>query len=185
MGQTPFFDDPIRALKEAADRAPTQPLSRTRTSYGLTIHLKVGNKRAVVGGVHEFSERQGIQLDREYTVARRTRGRPAEVIPQNLSVHTLTLQRYDLFGDTLEQVFGTDEWATLADQSGPMSIRTVWRDPVGTTIPGLVEVLGPSQRVYQYDRCYFADFGRAVRAAGDRIVGTNAVVVWTDKRIVQ
>jgi hypothetical protein len=56
-------------------------------------------------------------------------GHPADIVPQILRTRTIQIQRYDLFPQIMEEVFGTRELITLADQFRPFSVREIWKSP--------------------------------------------------------
>ena len=181
-----FQGDPLQVAKnllQGVDNGQRVPVTATKTSYGLTIHAVVGNKRGVIGAIHEIAPSQALQLDEEWEVNANGKGIPRELIPQILTGRTLALQRYDLYKSTLEQVFGTPELITLADQLGPVSVRFMWRNPNPSDI-GAVLQSTPLISVYEFVDVYITALTRPI-SAGNIIVGTNATMTWRDIRRLQ
>lgn len=178
-----FKDDPIGFLLRGVDNGQRVPVTRTRTAYSLTIHATVGNRRGVIGAVHEISTRQRQDIEEEFEVNSLGTGLPRELIPQNVTGRSIQLSRYDLYKSTLEQVFGTPELITLADQLGPVSLRMMWKNPNS----GDIDLVTQSQStisVYEYTDCYITDLTRTV-SMGNVIVGTGASLTWRGCRPLQ
>src|SRR5687768_146493 len=169
-----FLDDPVGTLLRGTDNGQRIPVSKTVTSYALTIHATVGLRRGVVGAIHEISTAQTLAIDEEYEIDALARGFPRELIPQIVSGRTITVQRYDLYRSTLEQVFGEPELVTLADQTGPLSLRLTWRAPEPSSIVGAF-VRDPASQlsVFEFSNVYIQNLGRTI-SMNNVIVGSNA-----------
>lgn len=151
------------------------PRTRTRTSHALLIRVAGGR---VVGAVNGITHNQSRDVNEEFEVDANAKGyAPVDLVPQNTTQRTLSIQRYDLFQRPLEEAFGAGfEYVNLADQSRPFVLRTIWRSPVGSLLGG--------RRVYEYTGCYFTRFGRTARTDDNRIVNADAEVVYALRRRV-
>lgn len=167
------IDDPfLRAVVGGiVPRVRLPPTTVTRTSHALTIH-GAGRRRGIIGAVHALSVSQTRQVDEEFEVDVFGHGRPIELVPQNLTARTMQINRYDLYHQVMEEVFG-DELIDLTDQSSPFSLRTAWGAP-----------LLQKRRIYEYTGCYFTNLGRQASADDNRIVNVDATLVWTRRRKV-
>lgn len=173
-----FIDDPLGSSKQILESGHGVPDTSTVTSYALRLHARVGNRRAVIGAVHEIALDQSRQVDEEYEVNALGTGLPRELTPQNVSTRTLTLRRYDLYAQTIEQLFGSPELLTLADQLGPLSMRLSWQSPqAGSLSASLLNQPTARTRVYEFVDCYITTLGRTV-STDNVIVGANASMVW-------
>lgn len=190
----PFINDPVggEAARQALDFfgvdptlatdvldpnafASQIPRTRTRTSHALLIRVAGGR---VIGAANGFTHNQSRQVDEEFEIDANAKGySPVDLIPQNITTRTLSIQRYDLFQRPIEEAFGTGfEYVALADQSRPFVLRTTWRSPVSSLLGG--------RRVYEYTGCYFTRFGRTVRSDDSRIVNADAEIVYALRRRV-
>lgn len=176
--------DPIGTLQRNADNGQRVPVTRTKTSFSLTIHATVGNRRGVIGAIYEIAPRQSLQVDEEYEINSFGKGHPRELIPQIVNNRTLSLRRYDLYTQNIEQVFsGSREILTLADQIGPVNLRLMWK---GVDSSALGPILGGTvMNVYEFIDCYITDIGRTVSAQDDVIVRADATLIWRDIRKLQ
>ena len=178
-----FKDDPIGTLLRGVDNGQRVPVTKTRTAYSLTIHAVVGQKRGVVGAIHEISTRQRQAVDEEWEVDPLGRGLPRELVPQAIEGRTITLRRYDLYAATIEQIFGAPELITLADQLGPVSLRLMWKVPNSGDID-LITQQQSTISVYEYTDCWITDLGRTMSTA-NIIVGADATLIWRNCRRLQ
>lgn len=175
----------------------------TRTRYAATIHCRLGGRQAPLGGIQQLGQSQTQQIDEEYTIGRGFRGRPAALVPQNLTSRTLSLNRFDLFSEVFESTFGVngEEWATIADMGATFEIYEIWKPPVPslgllatnavnqvnsgafdtvlTGIEGAVTLASPSV-MYAYRGCRFTNFGRVIRV-DNAIVNVDSSVIWRDR----
>jgi hypothetical protein len=179
-----FKSDPIGFLTRGVDNGQRVPQTKTKTSFSLTIHAVVGQRRGVIGAVQEIGVRQRQTIDEEYEIDSVGLGLPRELVPQTIEGRTITLRRYDLYQATLEQVFGAPELITLADQLGPVSLRFMWRNPNFGDID-LITQQQETMAVYEYTDCWITDLGRTMSASGDIIVKADATLVWRNCRRLQ
>lgn len=173
-----FLDDPIESLRRGIDNGQRVPDTATETSYALTLHARVGNKRGQIGAVHNISLRQHLTVDEEFEVDLFGRGLPRELIPQIVSGRTIQLQRYELYRASMSEIFGAPELLTLADQTGTISLRFTTKAPQPSSILGAF-IRDPSSqmRVYEFIDCYIVDMGKTYST--DRvIVGAEASLIW-------
>lgn len=175
----PATGDPLASISSTLfGPAGSQPLTTVRTDYSMTLHVTVGTRRAVVGGVYEFDHQQSLGTRDVFTVSANPDGSPAEVLPMALTGRTIRLVRYDLFRSIFEQLFngGAPELVLLSDQISGLSLRERWSYP-SVLIPG-----GGAQPTYEYLGCKITSLGRALNAEGDRISRTNASITWRTRR---
>lgn len=172
-----FVDDPLGAVQKVSNQIAQIPLTRTQTSYGLTIHAQVGNKRAVIGAVNRISLNETMELEEVYEVDKDARGLPRELIPQILSNRTLQLSRYELYAAQLKEVFGTPELFTLLDQTGPLNLRLSWKFPGSDSVLSVIPHLQQDLRIYMFANCYFTNLGKTI-SADDVIVRSEGTIVW-------
>lgn len=173
-----FLGDPLAFVRNNQDNGQRVPVTATRTSYGMTLHAKVGNKRGVIGAAHELAVNQNMTIDEEFEVDALATGLPRELVPQIVTGRTLNLQRYELWTQTMSQVFGTPELITLADQRGAFSVRVSWKQPGGSQVGSIFDPsLAPEQRVYEFMQCYISSWGQTM-SMNNTINGANATIVW-------
>lgn len=147
------------------------PRTQTRTSHGFLIRVAGGRVIGAAQGVNFSFTRQ---VDEEYEIDQVSNGTPVDMIPQNLTGRRMSIRRYDLWTQPMEQSFGTGfEYTQISDQRRPFAIQEIWRSPVGILLGG--------RRVYQYNGCYFASLGREVAVEGSRIIMANAEVVFANR----
>lgn len=150
------------------------PVTKTRTSHGLTLRVAGGR---VIGAVRAFTHSVSRDVEDQWELdAHATGYAPVDIVPGNVVSRTLRIERYDLFVQVMEQVTGSRELVTLADQTTPFTLRAHWQSPVGSLFGGL--------RVYQYEGCWFTSMGRAVRSDNDRLVGVDAEIRYQFRRRV-
>lgn len=183
-----FLNDPIGTIQRGVDNGQRIPVTRTKTSYALTIHAIVGNRRGVIGAINRIGVKEVRGVDEEYEVETFNRGLPRELIPQLLSGRTISLKRYELYTQTIRQVFAAQyipggELITLLDQSSPFSVRLSWKSPEPTDLGAIARGV-PQTRVYEYVNCYFTDMGNEV-STGEVIVQAEATMVWGNVRPLQ
>lgn len=177
-----FVDDPIGSLLRGVDNGQRVPVTKTKTAYSLTLHAVVGNRRGVIGAVHEISTAQSLQVDEEWEVDALARGLPRELVPQVVTGRSFTLNRYELYSATLAQVFGAPELITLADHLGPVSLRLMWKDPNPSDFGAILA--NTQMSVYEYTGCYLTQMTMSA-SMSSIIVGTNAQLMWTSIRRLQ
>lgn len=179
-----FLGDPIGTLRRGADNGQRVPSTRTKTSFALTIHATVGKRRGVIGAIYEISPNQMLQVDEENEVNAQATGLPRELIPQLVTGRTLDIKRYDLYTNTIEQVFsGPKEIVTLAEQIGPVNVRLMWKSPERSSLGPIVG--GAVMQVYEFVDCYITKIGRTISAQDDVIVRADAAMVWRNIRQLQ
>jgi len=143
------------------------PNTKTRLDHAFT--LRTGKGR-IIGAVFKADQRQSRQLDDEYEIDPNAHGEVADIVGQSLTNRTLSVERYDLYTDVMEEVFGDRELSMLTDQSQGFRLREAWRGPGGLFTGG--------QRLYEYSPVWFEDIGRTLDAHGDRIVRVTATLRW-------
>lgn len=165
----------INALDQASGAlSGASPVTTTRLSYGFTLHTAFNGQRPrVIGAMQSATFAQSRAVDDEYEVEASSNGRPVDQVPQALTTRTVTFERFDTYSSILESIFGAPEFNTLLDTSFPLVFREVWKDPQG--------FFSVVTRAYQYNGVVVTDYGRQIRASGDRIVVTNMTVRWNDR----
>lgn len=184
-----FFDDPQATAEDIANRfglAPNGsinlgtlrkamqgglPKTQTRLSHSLTI--RSGTTGRVVGAIKSWATQQTREVQDHFEVNPYAVGMPIDVVPQKVTSRSLRISRYDLYIRLFEEAFGTTELVVLTDQFRPLTIREVWRSPMGIFNSGI--------RAYDFVGCWFEDIGRTLDAAGDRAVLAEATLRWTNR----
>lgn len=176
-----FLEDPTGTLVRGVNAPSGVPDTATQTTFGITLHAQVGNRRAPIGAVYGLGFDQTLQVDEVFSVDRNARGLPAELIPQTLTGRTIRLERYDLWRSNMEAVFGPGkELITLCDQTGPLSLRISWRAPANTLTAIAFPERVRSLRVYEFTGCYLTQLGRQLQAGGDAISKASGALVWSN-----
>lgn len=180
-----FKDDPLGSLQRGVDNSAGVPNTRTRTSYALTLHARVGKKVGVIGAVHEIVSSQSLQLDEVYEVNALSKGVPRELIPQILSRRSMNIGRHDLYASTIETVFGLPAELALVEQTlGPVSIRWQWKVPGNAYEALALPQLTPRMAIYEFVDGYLTTLTRTANA-NNVIVGTQGVLTWRTIRQLQ
>lgn len=173
-----FFGVDPTAVTDALDPnsfVAQVPRTRTRTSHGLLIRVAGGR---VVGAVNGFTHTQTREVEDAFELNSTAVGYgPVDQIPQNITQRSLSIKRFDLWQRPMEEAFGVSgEFVTLADQSRPFVLRSIWRSPVGSLLGG--------RRVYEYTGCYFTSFGRTASTTDNRIINVDAEITYILRRRV-
>lgn len=181
------FVQPVRQIGTELTRLNNGsriPDTTTRTTYGLTIHAQIGNRRAVIGAVNQIGQRQARQVEDVFEVNADSLGFPVELIPHVLSTRQITIARYELWREPIEKVFGVPaELVSLADQTTPISLRLQFRDPGGSDLVSILntETFGSALKVIEFFGCYMTDIGRTL-SADNVIVRADASLTWRGVR---
>lgn len=166
-------EEALQFLKDAVSPQSTPPLgigevpeTKVRSDYAAQIMLN----GQTVGGVFEMAVEQTRAVEDVWTVRSRPDGLPQDTIGQGLTGRSLRLQRYDLWTEILEYVFGLSPEGLLSSQCGVLTIRELWK--------------GPSNNlsVWDYVGNRFVSLGRTIGAHGDRIVKAGATFNWQRKK---
>lgn len=179
-----FIDDPLSglSLRQDAQNALDSPRSvahqgapttRTRSTLALALFVTVSGAPRPIGMVQAINMTQSRQVDEEYEIDVDGVGLPADMVPSIVSSRTLSIKRFDLYASLLEQVFGTSEILTLADQTKGFSLREMWTDPTA--------VIFGARSYYEYRNCWFTQLSRNLQVTGDRISGADATIAWQYK----
>lgn len=173
----------VSDLQNLADLTLTLPNTTTRTTQSIKIFAGPLGRRIPIGAVHEISTSQTREVDEEYAISnedRRGRTEPVSLIPQTLSGRSLTLNRYDLYGNEFEQAFGSQPFFMLSQQKAPISIRLTYSSPtegsIGSLIAPVKSVRG--EFAMEFQDCYFKTLGRTLSAEGNIISKANGQLVW-------
>ena len=156
----------------------TPPQTITATNHGLVI--RVSGLGLPVGAIHSWSPNMTRAIFEVYQFGDDVPqgkglslptgpGEPYEKVPGNVSGMTITVDRYDLFTNTMEQAFGTVDLSMLSKQSSPFIIDEFINQPAGGV------------RQNQYQGCWFSRIGRTHSATDDRIIKVNAELHYTRK----
>lgn len=146
------------------------PNTLLKSGHALLIKLRNPNK--VIGAVNNWSVRQQQQLTDAFefgSVTRRglPRGVPFDIGVGNVTGRTIDLRRFDLYGDILEDVFGSlaTAMACISDRNDPFDLVEDWTAPANKPT---------EQTIYRIS--WFENTGRQVDAQGDRTINVNGVV---------
>lgn len=143
------------------------PETAVKTSHGLQI---VVNGK-VIGAITSWSpDAKTRGMTHIYELNYETSGHPVDIVPGNLGGFTIRVNRYDLWKDRFEEVFGgISVEEALGDQDRPFEVRQVMKRPDGT------------KEVYVYRGCWMSSVGRTYSATGDRIVMVSATLTYLEK----
>jgi len=147
------------------------PNTRARLSHAFTLRNDRGR---IIAAVNAVNVRQSRSVDFEFEVDVNGVGDPADIVPQQMTAQQMTVKRWDLYRDIMEETFGTDELTLLTDQKRGLRLREVWKGPTGLFVR--------TQRFYLYEACWFTDLGREIRADGDRTINADATITWLRRR---
>lgn len=161
-----LLNEVIAELGIAGGRVIGAPTTQTRMDHALTIRTGSGRTIGAISGWHD---QQSRTIEDVFDVEANANGLPVDMIPQILNGRTIRVDRYDLYTQIMEEVFGSRQMVMLTQQSQPFKVREIWREPLGKL------------RVYEYI-CWFADKGRPLRSDGNRIVQVNATLQYLHKR---
>jgi len=164
---------PTGTLTNAVRRGGV-PNTRTRMDHGFTLRTSNGR---IVGAVFAVDMQQSRALDDEFEIDVNAHGEVADIVGQALTTRTMSVRRFDLYTDIMEEAFGTVELDMLTDQAGGFTLRTAWRSPAG--------VFAGGTRSYQYSPVWFESLGRSLNAEGDRVVRVDASLRWGRKQRLQ
>jgi hypothetical protein len=157
-------------LANLANSLRPSPNTHVRTTHGLTLRTKAGR---VIGAVQTMQTPQSRAVSVERQIDRRAHGKPARLIPQQLTTHTISIVRLDLNRAAMEEALGTSDIVVLTDQFLGLRLREQWAGAAGV-------VLGGTKR-YDFSECFLTDLGHEYAATDDRISRGNCTLVWTDK----
>lgn len=142
------------------------PNTTTRTDHALSI--QVGGTS--IGHIQEWTPQQSRTVTPVYELKTDTSGTVIENVPGNIGGLTITVNRFDLYTDRMEQVWGLNSSIEmLTDQQNQIVVQERWTNPDGTT------------EVWTYEGCWFTSLGRTHSAGADRIVKVNASMMYVKK----
>jgi len=148
---------------------PPPPTTLVRTSHSLTIKARPSG--LVIGLINGWTPAISRTITPVYQIATfhiNTRsGDPIEQVPGNVTGLTLTVQRYDIYTQRMEQAFGTTDLIMLSRQTEPFDVEETWQSP-----DNIIERI-------TYQGCWFSTIGRSYRSDGDRIINVNATLNYT------
>lgn len=157
---------------------PTPPNTSAQTTHALII--RAGGQ--VIGAINEFNDNMSRGTTPLYELGNVTgkystegphatvSGNPFEIIPGNISNTTISIQRYEIYLEPFETVFGTPDLTMLSMQLVAIDIEEAW-----------VTFDATGNYRNSYRGCWFSDRGRNKSATSDRVVNTNATVQYTSK----
>lgn len=145
------------------------PETLTRTSHSLTIKVN----GVTIGLISGWNPQQNRDVNPIYELNVETSGLPLENIPGNVRNLTISINRFDLWVQRIEQAFGTVDLTMLSNQQSPFTVQELWTKP------------GGGQEVWEYTGCWFTNIGRNLRSDDNRIVNVNASLIYVYKRLVQ
>ena len=161
------------------------PNTVTQTSHAVTIHAN----NTIIGAINQWSPEQSLAVNGVWQFGSVAGpygdefGAPYEKVPGNISGQTITVQRYDIYTQQMEQAFGDFDLQMLsADPGNPnggtghvLTIREFWLMPESASV---------SSYNVLYHGCWFSRIGRTLSATDDRIVNVNASIEYTRKERV-
>ena len=155
--------------------AQNPPVTTVRTSHGITIQSEGG---VVVGFIQSFTPAQSRPVATLYELNAATSGLPIENVPGNVGGLTLSVQRYDIYLQRMEQAFGTPDFEMLTDQNRPFIVREITRVPLG-------DGESFSEEVRQYTGCWFTNVGRGYAVTDSRVIMVRGDMAYLKKERLQ
>jgi len=154
----------------------------TATNHGLLIQVAGG---AVVGAITSYTTNETLGAKKVFEFGPGTtqgggddiaasRGQPYEIVPGNSDGTTIGIERYDLWGQKFEQVFGSRNWDMLTSQDKSISLIEFIESPNGDMNYSTV-----------YFGVWFTTIGRTHSTEGDRIIKVNAQAMYTRKKVLR
>ena len=143
------------------------PSTLIRTSHALTI--KVGG--TTVGLINGWNPAQSRTITPIFELDIDNSGDPVECMPGNMAGMTVGINRYDIYSQRMEEVFGTTDLVMLSRQAQPFEVFEIWTGPADS---------GEVDR-FIYSGCWFTSLGRQLRSDDTRIVNVNASLIYTKK----
>ena len=137
----------------------------TRTDHSISI--RAGG--VTVGRIQDWAPSQSRSVSPLYELNSATSGGMAEQVPSVISGLTITVSRYDLYADRMEDIWGENSFLLLTDQTTPFRINERWDNPDDTV------------EIWTYVGCWFTSLGRNHSAQGDRITKVSASLAYTNK----
>ncbi|MCK5612104.1 hypothetical protein KAR91_60090 [Candidatus Pacearchaeota archaeon] len=173
------------------------PLTKVRTTHALTIKVN----GITVGLINGWNATQGRTITPVFEVGTDDSGNPVELAPGNANGLTLSVSRYDAYIRRMEEAFGTPDLTMLTRQNEPFQVIEAWAIPnvqnrnnfVNQVNAGSVsrETLNlkigdvsafTDQERFIYEGCWFTNIGRTLRSDDNRIVNSNATLMYTKKQ---
>jgi hypothetical protein len=145
------------------------PETLVRTGHSVTIIA--GGK--TIGLINSWSPQQDRQISPIYEINSETSGLILEHIPGNIQNTQISVQRYDIWPNRMEDVFGTTDLYMLSNQKSPFVVQEKWLAPSNAL------------EVWQYEGCWFRSIGRSFRSDDTRIINVSATLVYTYRSKVQ
>jgi hypothetical protein len=141
-------------------------------TYAITSHVitMLASDGSVIGMVNGWTPAQTRAIAPIFELNVATSGVPIENIPGNLGGLTLTVSRYDIYTDRMEQAFGTPDMDVLTDQTTPFFVYEQWSNQDGTIY-----------KAYAYTGCWFSNLGRAFRSDDNRVILVNATINYINR----
>lgn len=156
------------------------PETLVRSSHALTIRAN-GISIGLINGWNPGISRTITPV---YQIGTRVNGvntgEPVEKLPGNVTGQTIAVQRYDIYPEKMEEVFGVfdgggrNSLSMLSQQDRPFEVREQW------TIP---DDQGGGTEIIVYTGCWFSNIGKNYRSDGDRIVNVNATLEYVTRII--
>lgn len=161
---------PAEVISAAANGARSLPGTRARLSHAYA--LKTSANRTI-GAVFRTDHKQIRDATFKYAIDPMNNGRPAALVPGNITDQSLQIARFDLYDEVLEETFTDFEMVMLTDQRRGFKLREIWRAPTN--------LFNSQGRVYEYRTVYFTDIGRRLDAEGDRTVRVDASLKYLER----
>ncbi len=152
------------------------PYTATRSDHAMTIQCE----GTVIGHIQEWTPQQSLTVTPVYQIGPTKEGIPSgsvvENCPGNISGLTIGINRYDLYLDRMETIWGPGFYIEmLTDQFKPFTVTEKW-----LSITNVAEGTTSTEK-WQYTGCWFTSLGRTHSAQGDRITKVNASIMYAKK----
>jgi hypothetical protein len=140
-----------------SNRQFNPPDTIVRSTHAVTIKFN----GQTIGLINSWQPQQQRQMTPIYELNVDTSGLMVEHVPGNNQNQTIQVNRYDVWNERMEQVFGTQDLIMLANQKSPFQIEEYWTKPDN------------SVEVWRYEGCWFSSIGRNFQSTDNRVVHTS------------
>lgn len=165
------------------------PNTKSITNHGMSLSATSGGVQAlggsrIVGAVNGWNPGQSLGVSEVFGFGQspgnpgQLYGVPYEKVPGNVGGMTISVNRYDLYTDLMEEAFGTATLDMLSKQINAFVAAENWQVP---------DANGGVQETYkkEYQGVWFSNIGRSYSATGDRLSNVSGTLEYTYTRLIR